>query len=90
MRGNFLAALFTCQVLQLSSTATLDVTVEHKNLEDTSFSTLGTFTQFVTAIVKTTSLAGIKEQFRFKYEVGGSNACDAVRVRMDDPAWRPY
>jgi hypothetical protein len=86
-----LAAVFSCQVFQVSGTSpTLDIDVEHKNIEDTSFVSAGTFTQFTAAGVDIKSLGSIKEQVRFKYVVGGTETYAAVHFNMLAPAWRPY
>ena len=85
-----LAAVFACEVFQVSSSGTLDIDVEHKNAEDTSFTTLGSFTQFSLAGVDTKDLTGIKEQVRFKCTIGGTQVYSAVHFNMLAPSWRPY
>ncbi len=86
-----LSAVFACQAFQVAGTSpTLDIDVEHKNAEDTAFVSLGSFSTFSAADVKTLSLTGIKEQVRFKYVVGGSEAWASVHFNMLAPAWRPY
>jgi len=86
-----LSAVFSCEVLQVTGgSPTFDVTVEHKNIADLNFATLGSFTQFTAAGVDTKNLSGIKEQVRFKYLVGGTNSYDGVHFNMAAPAWRPY
>ena len=84
-----LAAVFSCEAL-LGTSFTLDIDVEHKNAEDTAFTTLGSFAQFSTADLKTLSATAIKEQVRFKYVVGGSQAYSSVHFNMLAPAWKPY
>jgi len=84
-----LAAVFSCEVL-LGTTFTLDIDIEHKNAEDTTFTLLGSFTQFAAAGVDIKNLTGIKEQVRFKYTVGGATASSFVHFNMLAPAWRPY
>lgn len=86
-----LAAVFSCEVFQVAgSSPTLDIEVQHKNAEDTSFALLGSFAQFTAADLKTLSVGAIKEQIRFKYTVGGGAATAAVHFNMLAPAWRPY
>jgi hypothetical protein len=85
-----LAAVFSCEVLLVATAGTLDIDIEHKNIEDTAFTTLGSFTQFAAAGVDIKNLAGIKEEVRFKYTVGGTQAYSFVHFNMMAPAWRPY
>jgi hypothetical protein len=85
-----LAALFACEVLQVGTGGTLDIEVEHKNPEDVTFSSLGSFTQLTAAGVGTKDLVGVKEQVRFSYLVGGAQAWSYVHFNMLAPAWRPY
>ena len=84
------AAVFACEGLQFSSGGTLDIDIEHKNVDDTSWSLLASFTQITTAIVETKDASAIKEQLRFKYTIGGSQVYSAVHFNMLSPTWRPY
>jgi hypothetical protein len=85
-----LAAEFACDMLLIGSSGTLDIDIEHKNIEDTSFTLLGSFAQITSTGVEPLPIAGIKEQIRFKYAVGGANASSFVHFNMLAPAWRPY
>lgn len=85
-----LSALFSCQVLQVGTAGLLDIEVEHKNMEDTGFTVLGSFSQFAAADVDSVDASAIKEQLRFKYTVGGAQAYSFVHFNMLAPAWRPY
>ena len=85
-----LGAIFSCEVLMVGTSGTLDIDVEHKNAEDTTFSPLGVFTQFTAAGVDIKNLTGIKEQVRFKFTIGGTQAYSFVHFNMLSPAWRPY
>lgn len=84
-----LSALFSLEVLIITATA-LGVIVEHKNLEDTSFTTAGTFSSITSTGVKTLTVTGLKEEIRLKFTLTGSNAYDAVHINVLAPAWRPY
>lgn len=84
-----LGAVFSCEVLQGTS-FTLDIDVEHKNVEDTTWTSLGAFSQFTGAGVDVKDLTGLKEQVRFKYTVGGAQAYSYVHFNMLAPSWRPY
>ena len=82
--------MFSCDVLQVGTAGTLDIDVEHKNPDEVNFMLLGSFTQLTAAGVGTKDLTGIKEQVRFKYTVGGTQAYSFVHFNMLAPAWRPY
>ena len=84
------AAVFGCEALIVSSGASLDIDVEHKNVEDTTWASKGSFTTISAVGVSTKDLSGLKEQIRFKYVVNGATATDAVHFNMLAPAWRPY
>jgi len=84
------AATFYCDVLQLGSSPTLDIDVEHKNSEDTSWTTLASFTSITTTGVKNVDGSAIMEQLRFKYTVTGAQVYSSVHFNMLAPTWRPY
>lgn len=85
-----LAAAFACELLLVGTGGTLDIDVEHKNHDDVSFSSLGSFAQLTAPGVEPKDLVGVKEQLRFKYTVGGTQAWSFVHFNMLAPAWRPY
>ena len=86
-----LAALFSMEVTQLNGGATLLIDIQHKNSEDTSWSTLGTFTGITAAGTHTKDVSGIKEQMRLRfYFQTGDSAGDWFYVVPSSPAWRPY
>jgi len=83
------AAVFAIELLALISGASINFGVEHKNFEDTSWVNLGNVN--ATSVgVWSLSLAGIKEEVRLTYVVGGSNATDTVYANVLAPQWRPY
>jgi len=85
-----LGAIFTACILQMLGTPTLTITVEHKNIEDTTWTTLGTFSSITTLGNYTKDLSNIKEQVRFAYMTTGTNDWEGFLVNMTAPAWRPY
>ena len=86
-----LSATFVCEVRQVAGTnPTLDIDVEHKNADDTSFVSAGTFTQITAAGVHKVDVGALKEQIRFKYTIGGTEAWASVNFNMLAPSWRPY
>jgi len=85
-----LAALFSLDVTHVGGTPSLDVDVEHKNADDTSFTSVGAFTTITTVGVKTKDLSSLKEQIRFKYTYSAGSLGDFMHVIVAAPAWRPY
>jgi hypothetical protein len=85
------AALFSVDVTHEGGSPTMVVTVEHKNEMDTSWSTLGTFSNITTTGLETLDIDGsIKEVVRFKFTFSAGSAGDFFHVIVPAPAWRPY
>ena len=84
-----LAALFAVNILKITATS-LAIDVQHKNVEDVAWTSLGSFSSITSTGVKTVSLSAIKEQVRFVYTITASNAYDGVHFDMLAPAWIPY
>jgi hypothetical protein len=88
-RGN--AALFSIQTTHYASGLTLNATVQHRNLEDASWTNAGSFSGITAAGLSTLDLSALKEQIRFAFTFSGSGALkDFYRVFIPPPAWRPY
>lgn len=68
---------------------TLTVTLQHKNLEDTTWATLVGFAAMTTTGVKSANATGCKEMLRYKYAPSGSNAYDSIDINCLAPQWRP-
>jgi hypothetical protein len=85
-----LSAVFAVEVFALMSGASLDVAVEYKNVEDTSWTTYGSAISASTTGVHTLQVAGIKEEVRLRFSVGGANPSDTVYANALAPQWRPY
>ena len=84
------AALFSLEVThKMGTSPSLTVEVDHKNLEDTTWSSAGSFTAITSTGVKTKDITGLKEECRFKFTATGTDG-DAFHVIMAAPAWRPY
>jgi hypothetical protein len=81
-------ALFSIEILACDASTSFTVVIEHKNIEDTSWTTLATLAA-MTSGVNTQTATGIKEQLRFAFAVNGSNAYDSVYANILAPAWRP-
>ena len=85
-------ALFAIEVLSAPGGArSLDVFVQHKNEQDTTWTTLGHFTIIGTTGVKTLVLAGFMEMLRYGYLIAGaaSQPQDVFYINVPAPTWRP-
>ncbi len=82
------AAVFSIECLQITATA-VTVTVEHKNIEDTSWASAGTFSAITVAGTTTADISGLKEMVRFSYAITATNSYDGIHFRMLAPAWKP-
>jgi len=86
-----LSANFQVQVLELIGSPTdLVATIEHKNVEDTSFATAGSFATINSVTVYSLSVSSIKEQIRYAFAPTATNAWEGFYILLPAPAWRPY
>lgn len=86
-----LAATFGIEVFGLVGTSpTLECTVEHKNAEDTSFVSAGTFSSMTSTGMAKLDVSSLKEQIRLNITVGGGANANAVYANVLAPMWRPY
>lgn len=83
------AALFAVEIFAVDASTSLTVTIEHKNEEDTSWTTLATLST-MTSGVNTVDASAIMEQLRYAFVVNASNAFNSVYANVLAPAWRPY
>ena len=84
------SANFAVEVLNVGGSSTLNVAIEHKNADDTSWTTLVTFGAITAAGIYTYSPTGIKEQLRFSFAIAGPNSYCGVHFNVLAPQWRPY
>jgi hypothetical protein len=84
------AAVFSVDVTHKMGSPTLVVTVEHKNLEDTSWTTADTFSNITATGVATKDISGLKEEVRFAFTFSAGSAGNFFHVIIPAPAWRPY
>lgn len=84
------AAVFSVDVTHMRGGPTMVVTVEHKNVEDTSWSTAGTFSNITTTGLATKDISGLKEEIRFAFTFTAGSAGEFFHVIVPAPAWRPY
>jgi hypothetical protein len=83
------AAVFSIEILALISGTSITLAVEHKNLEDTNWGSLGNVN--ATSVgVWPLSVTGLKEEVRLTYVVGGNNDTDTVYANVLAPQWRPF
>lgn len=86
-----LAATFVVDVVELTGSPTVTVDVEHRNRDETSFASLGTFSSITTDGLKTASFSAIKEIVRLKISfAAGDTWSDAIRCVIQSPTWRPF
>lgn len=86
-----LAVSLGIEVFMLSGTTpSLEGRLEHKNSEDTAFTTAGTFASMTAAGVWKLDVAALKEELRFVFSVGGTVATNMVYANVFAPMWRPY
>jgi hypothetical protein len=86
-----LAGTFGIEVFALTGTSpTLECTVEHKNAEDTSFTTAATFSSMSSADIYYVEASALKEEIRLVITVGGSANTNTVYANVLTPQWRPY
>ena len=70
----------------------LAILVQHKNLEDTAWVSLGSFTPISSMGVKHFDASGCKEQLRLVFTVSGGaspQVYDTFYLDMLPPVWRP-
>ena len=68
----------------------ITVTIEHKNIEDTSWTTLGSGAFTTTGLQAAINGSSVKEMLRIKYVVNATNDYDAVYMNTLAPVWQPY
>lgn len=83
------AALFSVEVFAADAGTSLDAVFEHKNVEDTAWTTLASLTAMTSGVNSVTAVA-VKEQIRIAYTVNGASASASVYANTLAPTWRPY
>ena len=84
------AAVFTVETTHVSSSPTFDVTIQHRNEDETSWADLGAFTAITAVGTSTKDVTGIKELVRLKFTFTTTGADDAVHIIVPSPSWRTY
>ena len=86
-QGN--SGIFGVEVVDATAAVTLAVQVEHRNRTDTSASNAGSALNQNGAGIKEQECADLKEFWRYKVTVGGTNSYDWTHMRLLQPMWRP-
>jgi hypothetical protein len=84
-----LDATFTLEATHFVAGAALVVTVEHKDLADTSWATAGTFGTITGTGVSTLPVSDLKEEIRLKCGFSGGSQGDFAHLVVAEPAWVP-
>ena len=85
-----LAALFSFDITHKGGSPTLSIVIEHKNSEDTSWTTLASITGLTATGVQTKDATAIKEELRISFVYTAGSAGDFFHIVIAAPAWRPY
>ena len=83
------AATFIAEILALGGTPSLAIAIEHKNFEDTTWATAGSFSTITAAGIASKDATGLKEEIRIKFTATGTDG-EGFCMLMPEPAWRPY
>jgi hypothetical protein len=84
------SATFSFEVLGLVGLPRgLTVTVEHKDLDDTSWSAIQSLPVVPSAGVITTDASGLKELVRIAFDVTAANDREGFYLRIPAPKWGP-
>ena len=82
------SAVFTIQVTMHAGSPTLVFAVEHKNAEDTSWSSAGSTTLSGTGVA-TLDVSALKEELRLKFTFSSGANGNFVHLIVPAPMWLP-
>jgi hypothetical protein len=82
-------ATFSIEATHVAGTVTLVATVEHKNLDESTWASAGTFDDVTAVGVKTKTLSDLKEEIRFAFTYSAGTAGEFVHVVIPEPTWKP-
>jgi hypothetical protein len=83
------SAVFSAEVTVRHGTPTLVFEVEHKNPEDTSWSSAGSVSISATGVT-TLEVSTLKEEMRLKFTFSGGVAGNFVQILVPAPMWFPF
>jgi hypothetical protein len=82
-------AVFALDLLDRSVSGVLDVDIEHKNSDETTWASAGAFSSMSSTGMASVHVDELKEQIRLKLGVtGGLSWAEWVRVKLLDPSWQ--
>lgn len=86
-----LAATFVVEVMNLALAAgALQIDVEHRNSEDTTWSSAGSFSAISSTGAFPADFTGLMEIIRLRVSFTGTAPTDAAHFLIQAPSWRPY
>ncbi len=85
-----LSATFSADVSHVDTGASLSITIQHRNSEDTTWTDLGSFSSITAVGTEQLDLSALLEIVRIKYVIGGGSSSSGVHFLMQAPSWRPY
>jgi hypothetical protein len=83
------AAVFSIEVTRRSGNLTLVLAVEHKNAEDTTWTSAGSTSTSSTGVT-TLEVSGLKEELRLKLTFSAGIAGDFLGLLPLAPMWLPF
>jgi hypothetical protein len=87
------SAVFSIDVMRVPACgAPLRIDIEHKNLEDTTWTSLASFASIMSTGVRTQSITGCKEVLRLSPAASGGGmpqGRDAYVIKFLPATWRP-
>lgn len=84
------AVTFTVDAVGEIGNTQLDIVLEHRNLEDTTWAALATLFNITATGIASQSTSGVKELCRLKYSFTGGSDGNGFHIVLAAPAWRPY
>jgi hypothetical protein len=85
-----LAATFSGEVLGEIGASALEIVVEHRNREDTTWLTAVSVATVSGVGVFDNSFSGLREILRYKYNFTSGSDGEGFRVLMAPASWRPW
>jgi hypothetical protein len=83
------AAVFSIEMTVRHGACTLVMEVEHRNIEDSSWSSVGNVSVNALGAV-TLDLSGLKEEIRFKFTFSAGALGNFVQIFLPAPMWLPF
>ncbi|MGQ0613495.1 MAG: hypothetical protein ACT4PV_07155 [Planctomycetaceae bacterium] len=84
-----LGATFVVEINQVVDAPTFLITIQHKNMDETTFTDAASFASITATGTFPKSVGNLKEVLRFKYSFTSTDAADGVHFLMLAPTWSP-